>query len=139
MYWHQGCVNTATVSIQTEGAKVRIHICKGANTYFKKSSSKIFPAFARVRIQAPHVFVQKLIPQEFPNLLFLAFLVFLAFFLFKEFLAILSVFRFFPKDLRGSACRRNPCLLVVFLAVFQKGKEKKIRVFSCMYWFCAGG
>ena len=38
MYWHQGSVNTATVSIQTEGAKVRIHICEGANTYFKNNS-----------------------------------------------------------------------------------------------------
>ena len=26
---------------------------------------KYFPVFARVRIQAPHVFAQKLIPQEF--------------------------------------------------------------------------
>ena len=42
MYWHQGCVNTATVSIQREGAKVRIHICEGANTYLKNDSSKLF-------------------------------------------------------------------------------------------------
>ena len=39
MYWHQGCVNTATVSIQREGAKVRIHIYGGANTYLKNNSS----------------------------------------------------------------------------------------------------
>ena len=39
-------------------AKVRIHISKII-------SRKYFPVFARVRIQAPHVFVQKLIPQEF--------------------------------------------------------------------------
>ena len=35
-------MNTATVSIPREGVKVRIHICEGANTYFKKNSSKIF-------------------------------------------------------------------------------------------------
>ena len=63
-----------------------------------------------------------------PNLLFLAFLVFLAFFLFKEFLTILSVFPFFPKDFRGSAGRKKPCLFgVFFLAVFHNCKEKKIR------------
>ena len=68
MYWHQGCVNTgytATVSIRRDGAKVRIQNCEGANTYFKNNSSKIFSVLARVRIQAPHVFVQKLIPQDF--------------------------------------------------------------------------
>ena len=47
MYWHQGCVNTATVSIQREGAKVRIHICEGANTYFKNNSSNIFSCIGR--------------------------------------------------------------------------------------------
>ena len=57
-------MNTATVSTQREGAKVRIHICEGANTYFKNNSSKQFPVFARVQIQAPYVFTQKLIPQE---------------------------------------------------------------------------
>ena len=57
-------MSTATVSIQREGAKVRIHICEDANTYFKNNSSKILPVFARVRIQAPHVFAQKLIPKE---------------------------------------------------------------------------
>ena len=36
-----GCVNTATVSMQGERAKVRIHIGEGANTYFKKNFSKI--------------------------------------------------------------------------------------------------
>ena len=60
MYWHQGCVNTATVFIETDGAKVRIHICEGANTHFKKNSSCVFPVFAQVRTQAPHVFVQRL-------------------------------------------------------------------------------
>ena len=57
-----------------------------------------------------------------PNLLFLAFLVFLAFFLFKEFLAISSVFPFFPKDFRGSAGRRNPCLFGGFPCFFPKRK-----------------
>ena len=47
MYWHQGCVNTATVSIQTEGARVGIsrvgiHVWEGANTYFRNNSSIIF-------------------------------------------------------------------------------------------------
>ena len=31
-----------TVSPQRKGAKVRIHICEGANTYLKNNSSKIF-------------------------------------------------------------------------------------------------
>ena len=45
--------------INTEGrAKVRIHISKII-------PQKYFPVFARVRIQAPHVFSHKLIPQEF--------------------------------------------------------------------------
>ena len=39
-------------------AKVRIHISKWI-------PQKYFPVFARMRIQAPHVFMQKLIPQEF--------------------------------------------------------------------------
>ena len=39
MYWHQGYVNTATVCIQRKGEKVRMHICDGANTYFKNNSS----------------------------------------------------------------------------------------------------
>ena len=58
MYWHQGCANTGTISIQRAGAKVRIHISKII-------PQKYFPVFAFMRIQAPHVFVQKLIPQEF--------------------------------------------------------------------------
>ena len=37
--------------------KVRIHISKII-------PQKYFPVFARVRIQAPHAFTQKLIPQE---------------------------------------------------------------------------
>ena len=64
-------------------------------------------------------------PTPFPNLLFLAFLVFLAFFLFKEFLAILCVFLFFPKDFRGSASRRNPCLFGGFPCCFPKRQGKE--------------
>ena len=57
MYWHQGCANTGTISIQRAGAKVRIHNSKIIpQTYF--------PVFALMRIQAPPVFAQKLIPQE---------------------------------------------------------------------------
>ena len=58
-------MNTATVSIQIEGQrweymfeKVRIHISEII-------PQEYFPVFAQVRIQAPHVFTQKLIPQEF--------------------------------------------------------------------------
>ena len=36
------CVNTATVAIQREGAKVQIHICEGASTYFNNNSSKTY-------------------------------------------------------------------------------------------------
>ena len=52
-------------------------------------------------------------------------LVFLAFFLFKEVLAILSVFPFFPKDFRGSASRRNPCLFGGFPCCFPKRRGKE--------------
>ena len=68
-----------------------------------------------------------------PNLLFLAFLVFLAFFLFKEFLAILSVFPFFPKDFRGSASRRNPCLFGGFPCCFPKRQGKEDQ--GVLVWF----
>ena len=66
MYWHQGCVNTATVSIQTEGARVGIHVWEGANTYFRNKSSKIFscicasantgPTCIRANINFPRFF-----------------------------------------------------------------------------------
>ena len=59
-------MNTTTASIQTEGAKVRIHICAGANTYFKHDSSKIVscicasantgPACIRAKINSPRLF-----------------------------------------------------------------------------------
>ena len=55
-------------------------------------------------------------------------MVFLASFLFKEFLAILSVFPLLPKDLGVGQAEEILAFLEVFLAVFQKGKEKKIRV-----------
>ena len=69
-------MNTATVSIQTEGAKVRIHICEGANTYFKNNSSNIFSC------------------------------------------------------IRASANTGPACI---------RAKINSPRIFSCMYWFCAGG
>ena len=37
---------------------------QSANTYFKIIPQKYFPVFALMRIQAPHVFAQKLIPQD---------------------------------------------------------------------------
>ena len=44
----------------------RVNSPKNLAEYSGNTSSKIyFPVFARVRIQAPHVFAQKLIPQEF--------------------------------------------------------------------------
>ena len=58
-------MNATTVSIQREGAEGQIHICKGANTYFKIIPQMYFPVFARVRIQAPHACAQKWIPQDF--------------------------------------------------------------------------
>ena len=62
-----------------------------------------------------------------PDLPFLAFLEFLAFFLSQEFLAFFSVFPFFPRDFGGSPRIKILAFLVVFLAVFQKSKERKIR------------
>ena len=35
-------MNAATVSIQREGGEGQIHICEGANTYFKNNSSNVF-------------------------------------------------------------------------------------------------
>ena len=62
-----------------------------------------------------------------PDLPFLAFLEFLALFLSKEFLAFFSVSPFFLRDFRGSLGMKNPWFCVVFLAVFQKSKERTIR------------
>ena len=59
------CISTRDVRIQAL-YQYRGHRGQSANTYFKNNSSKIyFPVFALMRIQAPHVFAQKLIPQEF--------------------------------------------------------------------------
>ena len=59
-------MNTATASIQTKGAKVRIRICEGANTYLKNNSSEIFscihasantgPARIRAKINSREMF-----------------------------------------------------------------------------------
>ena len=62
-----------------------------------------------------------------PVLPFLVFLEFLGFWPCKEFLVFLSVFPFFSRDFRGSVGIKNPCFLVVFLATFQKNKERKDR------------
>ena len=51
--------NTGATCIRPE----RISLKNLANMQ-KMSSQKYFPVFARVRIQAPHVFTQKLLPQE---------------------------------------------------------------------------
>ena len=57
---------------------------------------------------------------DFPNLLFLAFFGFPCLFLFKE-------FPFIPRDFRGSASLRNPCLFCrnpcLFLIRKGQGKE----------------
>ena len=63
-----------------------------------------------------------------PDLPFLAVLEFLVFFLSKEFLVFFSVFPFFSRDFRGSLGTKKILVFwVVFLAVFQKSKERKIR------------
>ena len=63
-----------------------------------------------------------------PVLPFLVFLEFLVFFcLARISLFFLSVFPFFSRDFRGSAGIKILVFLVVFLAVFQKNKERKDR------------
>ena len=52
--------NTGAACIRTKWIPLRIW----HNTR-EISPQKYFPVFARVRMQAPHVFAQKLIPQEF--------------------------------------------------------------------------
>ena len=63
----------------------------------------------------------------FLNLPFLAFLEFIAFFSCKIFLAFLIVFRSFPKDLRVSPGKANPCFFGRFPCFFllpkKQGKE----------------
>ena len=51
----------------------------------------------------------------------------LFFFPCEDFLVFLSIFAVFSRDFRGLAGIKNPCFLVVFLAVFQKNKERKDR------------
>ena len=68
--------------------------------------------------------------QHFPDLPFLAFLEFLAFFFSEEFLAFFSGFPFFPRDFRGRLRIKTLLFLVVFLAVFQKNKERKISIWD---------
>ena len=51
--------NTGATCIRTE-----MNSLKNLATMRKMVPQKYFPVFARKRIQAPHVFVQKLIPQE---------------------------------------------------------------------------
>ena len=65
-----------------------------------------------------------------PDLPFLAFLHFLAFFVAPNFLAFLSVFRFFPRDFRGSAERKILAFFGGFPCFFQKkqGKEDQGRL-----------
>ena len=52
--------NTGATCIRTEMKSL-----KNLPNMRKMIPQKYFPVFARVRIQAPHVFAQKLIPQEF--------------------------------------------------------------------------
>ena len=52
--------NTGATCIRTE-----MNSLKNLANMRKMIPQKYFPVFARVRIQAPHVFAQKLIPQEF--------------------------------------------------------------------------
>ena len=51
-------MNAATVSIQREGAEGQIHICEGANTYFKNNSKRIF-LYLRECEYRPHMHVRK--------------------------------------------------------------------------------
>ena len=52
--------NTGATCIRTEMKSL-----KNLSNMRKMIPQKYFPVFARVRIQAPHAFAQKLIPQEF--------------------------------------------------------------------------
>ena len=69
--------------------------------------------------------------RQFPVLPFLVFFEFLVFLPGEDFLVFLSVFPFFSRDFRGSAgIKKSLFFLVVFLAVFQKNKERKDRVWE---------
>ena len=52
--------NTGATCIRTEMKSL-----KSLPNMWKMSPQKYFPVFARVRIQAPHAFAQKLVPQDF--------------------------------------------------------------------------
>ena len=65
---------------------------------------------------------------SFPDLFSLLFWISLLFSFSKEFLPFCAFFPFFPKDFRRLARIKNPCFFGGFLAVFQKRKEKKIRI-----------
>ena len=99
---------------------------KNLDNMRKSIPEKYFPVFVRVQIQAPHVFAQKLIPQEFPVLPFLVFLEFLVFSPCEIFLVVLTVFHFFSRDFRGSVgIKKSLFFLVVFPAFFQKKQGKE--------------
>ena len=66
--------------------------------------------------------------KRIPVLPFLVFLKFLAFFPCEDFLLFLSDFAFFSRDFRGSVEIKILVFLIVFLAFFQKSKERKDRV-----------
>ena len=66
-----------------------------------------------------------------PVLPFLAFLEFLDFFPCEEFLVFLSVFPFFSRDFGGAVGIKILVFWVVFLAFFQKSKERKDRGNPC--------
>ena len=86
------------------------------------------PAFDNaVKLRSQKKVAEQKFHWEINSLIFFAFLVSLPFFFSRNSLKFLSVFRFFPKDFRGSATLEILAFLVVFLAVFQKGKEKTIR------------
>ena len=52
-------MSTATAPIQREGAKVRMHICEGANTHFENNSLKIVILYLRECEYRPHMHLLK--------------------------------------------------------------------------------
>ena len=117
------------------GSQVRVMLSNPRKAQLRKSgtpiaSSGLGPSILRHHRPLAHATKWEV---AHPDLLFLAFLVFLAFFLFKEFLAILSVFPSFPRILGVRQAEEILAFLVVFLAAFQKGKEKKIRANSVVF------
>ena len=65
---------------------------------------------------------------KFPVLPFLVFWDFLVFLPCEDFLVFFERFSLLFRDFRRSVGIKNPCFLVVFLAFFQKNKERKDRV-----------